>query len=255
MEIQSMRPSDIIKPGRLGQYEVARETVWQDLVRLNTSLFIVSKLLDFPRHLFYEPNRETFFSVCIANFFDISVVIEYKLGVDKRRDVLSMEKFRNLVQAALKQDWIEEFKRESARISSDTVVEDIKEKVKTLRNSRIAHLNKEFALSEKSKERLQVVVSHLRKMCDYLNGQFEFLCFGYGHGLLPIEYDPAVAHSEGSDVRSDIEWILDLVVGNSSLFNMPEKQPELWGGYRTKMPESHLESFNKYRRRLGKPEV
>ena len=71
---------------------------------------------------------------------------------------------------------------------------------------------------------------------------------------LPIGYEPSVKHPTGSDPRSDIEHLLDLIVQDSYIFKMPEESP-YWNITKERLPQDTIKILNEYRRKFGKPEV
>ena len=71
--------------------------------------------------------------------------------------------------------------------------------------------------------------------------------------MLPIEYDPNVQHPNDVDKRPDIEHILDLLVQDSVLYNLPEKPH--FQQIRPSYPAEWIDLINSYRIKFGKNTV
>ncbi len=52
----------------------------------------------------------------------------------------------------------------------------------------------------------------------------------------------------GNDSRSDIQTLLNTIAEKSEVTHMPEKNQELW-----RLPDSQIETFNKYRKKFQLP--
>jgi len=71
VNLAELEPSEVIKPLELSSYEKSLNLVWMQLVYLNSILFILKKLLEFPIDLSLGPNKSTFFSVVKISLFDL----------------------------------------------------------------------------------------------------------------------------------------------------------------------------------------
>jgi len=77
------------------------------------------------------------------------------------------------------------------------------------------------------------------------------LCFDYQRAVLPIDY-----LYPRKDERTDIEELLDCVVRNSGIINLPEKDPTIWPMLREKWKkENVIGVINEYRLKFGLAEV
>ena len=73
--------------------------------------------------------------------------------------------------------------------------------------------------------------------------------------MLPPEYSPLVRHPQGTDSRSDIEYILDLLAADSVVLQIPEEQEEYWPVYAKGLTQEQKKIFNEWRYRVGKAEA
>jgi len=70
--------------------------------------------------------------------------------------------------------------------------------------------------------------------------------------LTLLDYNPNVIHPSGTDSRSDIELLLDLIIENSPFVNMPENQSDYWQYFKKNLSEEEIKQMNYYRKRVGK---
>ena len=256
INIREAQPTHVIESSWLEEYEQGMNLLWlQELVLLNSNLYILEKLLDFPFDLFVMPDRRTFFRLVQINLFRSCIIIVWKLVEDPDPSALTLLRFKNEVRRHIRPQYASSFDAALKETKFDKQIEQLLEPIRTLRNKRIAHLDKGFNLPPEQIKELRVSLSDLMVLRDTLNQLFEVLCFGCQRSVLPIEYNPEVRHPPGVDARSDIEKFLDNVVKDSPLLNMPENEPDRWPYFREGLPTDALQVLNEYRRKFGLPEV
>lgn len=252
MNLQEVQPAEVIESSWLEEYERSIDRIWQQLVRLNINLYILDKLLNFPFDLFSPmPGQRTFFSIVRANLFEFSILTAWKMV----EDTLTLRRFKNEIRQHIRCKYKNSFDVALKETKFERQIKPLVKPLKTLRDKRIAHLDKDFNLSSQQIKEMRVSLSDLRVLRDALNQLFEVLCFGYQRHVLPIEYNPEVWHPPGVDARSDIERLLDNVARDSPLLNMPENEPDRWPYFREGLPTDVLQVLNEYRRKFGLPEV
>ena len=253
INLRELQPADVIESSWLEEYERSTHLLWWELVRLNSNLYILDKLLGFRFDLFLPmPGQRTFFNMVIWNLFEFSILTAWKLY----EDTLTLRGFKNEIREHIdNEEYKSGFDGALKEIKFERQIRPLRDRIKALRNKRIAHLDKDFNLSPEQIEEIRVSLSDLGKFRDALNQLFELLCFGHQRSVLPIEYHPEVIRPPGVDARSDIERLLDNIARDSPLLNMPENEPDRWPYFRQGLPSDVLRVVNEYRRKVGLPEV
>jgi len=253
MNLREVQPADVIESSWLEEYERSIHLLWWELVRLNSNLYILDKLLSFPFDLFLPmPGQRTFFNIVLWNLFDFSILTACKLV----EDTLTLRSFKNEIRQNIRsKEYKSGFDAVLKEIKFERQIRPLRDRIKTLRDKRIAHLDKDFHLSPQQIKEMRVSLSDLMMLRDALNQLFELLCFGRQRSVVPIEYNPEVRHPPGVDARSDIEKLLDNIARDSPLSNMPENEPDRWPYFRQGLPMDVLQLLNEYRRKFGLPEV
>ena len=255
VNIQGLNPSEVVLPSSIEEYRNGLNRIWEQLFLLNSNLFILQKIHEFPEPLFFlDPSKQDFFALVQINFVQYSMMIVSKLTIDNDADCLTFTKFSNWIRSNIKSEYLYAF---NEAMKKTNVVKRRNRyslnKIKEARDNFLAHLLIDQNMHPKIAE-IQIAVEEILSICEYLNEQFSVLCFNEEHGLLPIEYAPNVQHPIGSDARSDIEYYLDLIVQNSDFFRMPDESP-YWNMVKTKYSKELIDILNKYRRKFGKPEI
>lgn len=244
--LREVQPADAIESSWLEEYEQRLDVLGWELVRLNSNLYIMGKLLSFPFDLFLpKPNQRTFFHIILWNLFEFSILTAWKLY----EDTLTLRSFKNEIRQHIHCKYKSSLDATLKKTKFERQITPLVKPVKTLRDKRIAHLDKDFNLSPEQVEEVRVSLSDLSKFRDALNQLFKLLCFGHQWSLLPSQYRPDM------DARSDIEKLLDNIARCSTLLNMPEEQPDYWRRYRETLSEDDLQKVNEYRRKFGLPEA
>jgi hypothetical protein len=257
MRFEEMQPEDLIKPLWLDSYKKQTEAIWWQLVQLNSNVFVLEKLAEFPFDLFVYP-PSPMWQLAYDALFETSVMIVWRVGVDKDAKVLTIPKLVSQVKDNLRQGTYR-YELEDAlhAMKFDEAIAKLERPIMLLRQNRLAHFNTKWNLEPSpdqiNQSRLQL--SHLKEAAHTLNSLFNFVCFGHEYALLPDPYSPDVYHAPDADARSDVEKLLDLVARNSVLLNVPERQPDLWPHWRGGLSREELGVLNKYRAKFGLPKA
>lgn len=248
---------DVITPEYLKDYEDGMGFFYSELVTLNTNIFIINKIREFPFDLFCVPDDKIFFSMVANNFFEYSVIIISRLIKDSSSNSFTIRKFKNrIIKDYIKPEYREAFKDRIKNSKFEHAMNDILDRIQDLRNKRIAHTIEDYVKDTKNIGRINF--KELEKLRDSINSFFDSLSFNIKHMMVPVPYSEEVIHPKGSDSRSDIEKILDSIAKESAFLNAPEansKWPGVWKEIRKRMSERELEIFNKYREKLGFPKI
>jgi len=240
----------VLKKRSIDEYQKVINFFWDELTKLNTNIFIINKIFEFPFNLFCSPGETVFFSSVVWNFYENSVLIITKLATDERGDLQTLLQFKNWVFKQVKSEYISDFRQKLREVKFDLGTKKVFNKARDLRDYVIAHFNK-----EKLEQIPNLKLSELEKLRDKLNSLFDALSFNVEYEMLPLSYSENVIHPKGVDHRTDIEVILDLIAKNSELLNMPERFPEVWKYHKENYDEEAIKIINKYRKKFNLPEV
>jgi len=249
-DFYELKADVILKKGSIDEYQKTMNFFWDELTKLNTNIFIIKKIFEFPIRLFCSPEDTIFFSRVVWNFYENSVLIITKLATDKGEDLHTLRKFRDYVFMKIKPKYESDFRQKLREVRFDLGTEKIFDKAKDLRNYVIAHFNR-----DKLKQIPNLDLAELEKLKDKLNSLFNALSFNVEYVMLPLSYSEDVIHPKGVNHRSDIEALLDSVAKNSALLNMAERYPQGWKGHKEFYDEEAIKIINKYRKKFNLPEV
>jgi hypothetical protein len=243
------KAADVLEDNYLATYERDLSEFFSQLVRFNTNIFILDKLVSFPFDLFGDHDGDIFFSMVAMNSFETCILLIYKILRDSDDTTYSIQRFRNDIARHVKPLYETEYKVHLKRSKIERKAEGLLEKADYVRNNRIAHLNKTTDLSHPGVPTINL--GEIHQIQKGLNSLFKSIGFESDYILLPIPYDPSVSHPVGSDNRADIERILDRIARESPLLNLPESNPLLWKSYRQRVKQHDLERLNLYRQRFN----
>ena len=103
MQLKEMLPEELIDHSWLECYEQQITAIWWQLVRLSSNILILDKLTAFPFQLFVlEPLP--FWELVVVNFFDISVMIIWRVSLDTDADAITLRRLKNGVMQNLQRE-------------------------------------------------------------------------------------------------------------------------------------------------------
>lgn len=253
MNLREAQPADVIESSWLEEYEQRMNLFWlQELVPLNSNLYVLEKLSKFRFDLFVDPRRGNFLDIVAVNLSSMCAMSIWRLWLDKDKKSLTLKRFKDEVAEHVRPQYRQDF---------DTALENLKwderalKRVEKFRHKRMAHFDSKCNLSPQERRKLWLSLPALTNLRDTLNRLFEILCFGCGRIVLHIAYDPKIQHPRDMDSRNDVEIVLDAIARNSPILNMPEEQPRAWPFHREKLSNDDLQVLNEYRSKFGLPEV
>jgi len=249
VDLSRLDPKEVIKPRRWDEYEQGLRWIWAELVRLNTSQFILKRIGPFHNVLMFGPDDGLFIPHVITALYDLCLLGVTKLATDKGKNRHTLPNFKNRVlREFMKDAYRQSFQQQLALVRFDKRTQELLDSARMIRNNFVAHLNAEALLRPSQHPRIDPD-QDLPVMCEALNSLFETLCFHHTYRLLPMAYDLP-------DRKPDVERILDLIAAESSFVNLPETRPRVFQRRRKHMAEDgRLEIMNEYRRRLGLAEA
>ena len=218
-----------------------------ELKKFRTNKYIIEKIRDFPFHLFGDTDRDVFFKAVANTFFEMCLISAFKLSNDTSKGSYTIKKFRNELVKHIKKRYLKQFYSHLKEIDFDKKLNVIAEKVRSLRNKALAHVDEAYA---KNKLNLQGISwADFDIIENNLIDAFSGLSFNSEWMLLPITYDPRVQHPRDTDSRPDIVKILDYIAKESGFLNLPEDNPIAWKITIEGISKEDLEIFNYYRKK------
>jgi len=252
-DFSRLKADVILKKGSIDEYQKAISFFWNELVKLNTNIFIIKKIYEFPFSIFCSPGDTVFFPMVVENFYEYSVLIVTKLVEDKKGDVYTLRKFKKWIYNQVKPTYKLDFQNWLKKSKFDLGTEKILSNAVDLRKKIIAHFNKNLLFGKGTVKHLSI--EELEKLRDRLNAVLDTLSFSVKYMMLPLPYNENVIHPKGDNHQTDIEALLDSVAKNSKLLDMPEDSPEKWKFAKESFNKEIIKILNKYRKRFNLPEV
>ncbi len=240
---------DVLEETVLKEYKQKIEQFYLGhLVPLNTNIFIMDKIAEFPLHLFANPVDDMFLPLVYRNFYQISILTISRLVNDQGKGFLTLPRFKNWILQMTKPDYRSPFQAWLRRIKFNEETNQLLERTRDLRDSYIAHIkhNPDIPITE------GLNLEELKHLRDMLNELLDALSFNVDYMMLPVSY---TAINQGS---TDIERILDNIARGSILLNAPEQDPFYWASLRennSPFGEAHFQVINRYRRKFGLPDA
>jgi len=218
-----------------------------ELRKFRTNKYIIEKIRDFPFHLFGDSDGNEFFSAVVNTFFEMCLILAFKLSNDTSKGAYTIKKLRNELAKHIKKEYLKQFNSHLKEINFNKKLNVIDRKVRNLRNKALAHIDKSYAKGKLNLERISWTDFNIieNNLIDTFNG----LSLNSEWMLLPISYDTRVRHPIDIDSRPDIIKILDFIAKESNFLNFPEGNPIGWKFEMEKISKEDLELFNYYRRK------
>lgn len=255
MNIHNLSPEEALLKDDLAKYKQGINFFYlQQLVPLNLNIYYVEQIIQFPFSLFVEAEKRTFFTVIVNNLIEVGLLIITRVTTTGTRgNTYSLLRFKNDVRKMLKSEYVSLFDQEMSSVRFEAEIKELFEQAKNLRNERIAHIDPSNIWNEL--EISPVNFPDLKRLRDALNSLLNALSFNTEYMMLPIQYHPQVNQPIGRKYTSDLEDILDSVIRNSDILNMPEKHPIRWSRRKKRLSKEDLNLLNEYRAKFDLPEL
>jgi hypothetical protein len=242
MDIHNLNSEEILPEEAYAEYKEGMDFFYGQLARLSLSIYYIDQIVEFPFRLFISrPEEITFFSLVIHNFIEAGLLVIMRVTQDEKEEY-PLIKFKNKVRQVIKPEYITLLDKQTLEVSFDAGARALLKQAKRLRDKRNALLD-DVDISESSTFLKAIGFSDLKALRDELNALLKALTFNGNYSRRPIQYEP------------DIEHLLDSVVKNSPLLEIPEKQPEQWADYKATLSDEEFTWLNRYRQKFGLPAV
>jgi hypothetical protein len=217
------------------------------LSELHHSIFFIEHIVGLPFDLFVHPAQDLFLRMTLDNLAQVAILQITKLTTDNGRDARTLNKFRNVMDRSVKDDYRADYRKLLGGVRFKPRIDALIDKAKDLRDLQIAH--------SVSEEVDAITFAEIKEIVHELTKLFEVASFDMEYWYLIFCYDPNVRCPVGTDPRPDIERILDGIARDSPVLHLPKSTPMAWPYARQGWSEKKIEQFNHYRRKCGLPEV
>lgn len=240
------RAENVLVESCLAEYKQGMSFFTPYLTELNVNLFIVERIFQFPLELLFGggPDNAIFFGQVVRNALQMSVLCITKLVSDADRDFYTLRQFKNKVIRMVKPEYQHAFRQRLKAAWDDSSVQDLLQRAKSLRDTRIAHFHRSFIQEsfDSTIKQEDLLFSEVKALCDKLNAMFQALAFGVQHGMLPLSYWAG---------HADIDNVLDRLARTSDLVNMAERNPAFWQHRQRNLTEEQAGVVHFYRIKFG----
>lgn len=233
------------------EYQKLSTAMWDQLVYLRTSMYLLRELAEFPLQQFASPDDQWFFTIVRRALYEAVVLGITKLTIDSGGDVLTINQCRKLVMKMLRPELVQSFREQLKKARFDKTRTELRNRALNLRDTRIAHLLLEEARNGAD---LLLGLPDLEALVSEAENLYRPLMFGADARFLPFPYDPRVRPATPSMER-DIDRILLLFARDSYILNEPELKARWWPALRKRKTVEEIEFINRWRKRVGLPEV
>ena len=246
MNVEQVSVDTAIRAECRDEFKRTSDRLFDQLTYLRTTLYLLKEVVGFPIWTLAW-DQQIFLRITARSFHDSVVLAVTGLVNDDSDDVITLLRFRNAVAEMLVPEAVTSFRERLKRTRFDVATRELADRVRNLRNTRVAHSSVREMLSNVSIDQLEQLVHSVERL-------YEPLLFRASAWFLPIDYVPEV-RAANTPVKVDVEEVLDGFARRSYTINMPERNPLAWPHHRDHMTPDKLASINRWRVRIGLPEV
>jgi len=239
-------------------YLASLDSLWQEVLNLNSYLFILHKLSDFRFNLFGSP-PDRFWNLVFVSMSESCISVFWRICFDHDGDVLTLPGLQGEIdQNITDNEFKSDFHKKLKKIRFNKRLASLRKRITAVRQSHVAHFNRKKNVRPTSDdiEESRILLQDLEQGAAVLSDLFHGLCIVHWRPNIYPEYSSSELHPIGEDVPPDIDKILKSIVDQSSLLHMPEKQPGYWQTYRAMiMGAEDISVLNHWRAKFGLPAV
>ncbi len=247
MSLLSEQPENIIKEHYFQEYKKSLEIIWWELIRLNSTVYVLEKLINFPVKIFVPRGKDHFLNLVYQNFIENTILLISRIFTDNSIDAHTIIWFKNKIRTEyLKDCHVDEFDEILKENKFSKSVNELLERIHKIRSKLVAHSKREIVLSDISQD-FKISFKDIKEVVESIAGLFRLVCYNHDHHLCPVEWSPNLLRNDPLDKRPDIEEILNDIVLKNPILKLPEEKPYLWEKIKSGYNQDELNKFNEYR--------
>lgn len=246
---EGRRAKDVIIEGWLETYENERDALYRELIELNSTIFTLAKIENFPFSLFIPFYDDRIFWHITRNaLIERVIMIAWRIIIDSDPKALTLRRFRDDIRKNSHSKGILILEETLKQLDFEQRMSELERKIIYARHNYLAHYNYKLNIDLTNPPmNLQLNLDDFKNIIEVVRELFDALCFTHRHSLWLWGYSENYRIQE----RTDIDKMLDLLAERSVWLKMPEVDPELWEENRAKLSEFQLKQFNLYRAKFG----
>ncbi len=253
-DLADRKPEVLFAAEFVERYRRLHEDLWSRIKRVHETICTLEQLEQFPFGHVYGPMPE-FWRLVFDNFLDMACVLLHGLVNDMVSDAHTIRRFRDMIMGG---PWLEATKRALLQQTLherkfDEDVDAISERIREIRNHRVAHRLVDQDSGRLKKNLGDVGLDELRRLFDQTHALFGALSFGSAFVTLGADLMPGTIG--GKPTRTSLDEVLDAILRDSEFVNQPEREKPWWPGLRAQLDPEHLRVMNDCRKRVGLPEA
>lgn len=228
-----------LDPIWIRQYWRHRDILWDEIVGLSTSLYLLERIIAFDFQLFQPKAQNIFWHTTANSLYESCVLSVWRIAVDSGADLLTLSKFKaqtlvHITNPEAKKSVLRKLKR----VDFEKSIESVQGQIRKLRHSRYGHLKPVLPILVEVRD-LRAIAANCLRLLNALS--FEVVL----HALPP-------AYLEWP---SDVDLILGAIVCHSGILDMPEKEPAKWKEVADALTKYSRSLLNWCRRQHGLAEI
>jgi len=236
----------LLQPEWIPEYERQRGLLYDEMVALEMRLFIYEKLHNVPFNFFLMPDEYVFWKVVKTTLVEYLIISAFRLFVDTRDDVLTINSFKKAVSDHLRDQACSLlFDEQMRRTNFDPKFGELRKQINILRHNRFAHLS----LGKKyNKKYDDLSLTDLREIVNSAEHLFNLLCSPVYSSFVLMEYMTEEREN------TPLDKLINVVINHAPITHAPEDD-EGWSYIRENYSEADIQLLNHLRRRLKMPSV
>jgi hypothetical protein len=257
MELNERKPEEVFFPESVETYNRLHKDIWHRLIRLHHTIITLEQMTKFPWDFFYGPGNRTFWDTVWWNFLEIAIIHIYALTDDQSHDAHTLWRFRDRIIHDF--DWIHEedcesFQRALKGAKFDQQIKPVRDRVREIRHTFIAHRLLAPQRSDLARELPGVSLAELRELYDQTERLFR--CCSFGSWPMTPCLDYMTQDGEGKPIApQSLEGVFDSIAKDSEFVNEPERRAPYWTHIRRTKSEEQLQAMNRFRKKFGLPDA
>jgi hypothetical protein len=176
VDFNELTPEAVLEEQWVEAYKHNMDFFFNQFVRLNTSLFFLGKLAEFPISLLVTPDKMVFHNYIVDSLYEKIILGFTRLLSDSGTDLYPFQRFKNEIGHHMKPEYQQPFWEWVRAHNFDTHLKEIVKRLSHIRNHYVAHLNKTLEASGPDPD-ASISLSELKQVCNAVNELYDAISF------------------------------------------------------------------------------